>query len=411
MCAMPGSSCWPVRVAAKTRFVHAQRTAQRVVTHVAGPRVGVGGIDGAPVDVELDRRRLGEHVGGRDLRRRRQGRPRAAAVGQVPERGHVPRRIGPRTLGGPTTAFDHRRSLDRALAGLAAAPGRSLDRLAVKRLIWRGVEHVMSDVRHAAVLVDAEAGPGLDAARRAGVTTAMALERSGQRWLEPEHPVAVTQGMLAKHRPDYAKLLVRWHPADPAESRTAQIEVIRRLADLAEHAGAALMIELLVPPNGPDALLGSARPEVYRDEVLPGRTADAIGQLYEAGVAPLLWKLDGFARPSASALVDAAVDDGSGGAAGIVVLGAGRDIDTLSEWFRTTAGLASYRGFAVGRTIWWDAVRRYVIGELDEADAVTEISHHFAAVVAAYRVATTTTTAAQISARGPGAERVTPRPS
>lgn len=299
-------------------------------------------------------------------------------------------RSGPRLH---LAAFDHRRSLDAALLALDPAAGRALDRLATKHLIWRGVRRTLEVTASAAVLVDADAGVILDEARAAGVVTALALERSGQRWLALERSAIDTQELLDEHRPDYAKLLVRWHPSDPIDRQHAQIDTMGAVSTWAEGAGARLMLELLVPPEGPDADLGRSDPDAYHDEILPTRLEESIRQLSAVGIVPAMWKIDGVARADACVRVAAAVRDGSDGRAGIVVLGAGQDMDTVRSWFRATAGCPEFTGFAIGRTIWWDAVEGYVTGALSDDDAERLIGDRFSEVVHCYRDAVGDTTA------------------
>lgn len=284
-------------------------------------------------------------------------------------------------------AFDHRRSLDKALAALDVAPGRALDRLDAKQLIWRGVQRSLSVTDAAAILTDAEAGAVLDAAREAGVTTAMALEKSGQRWLVADRTPNELKCLLEAHRPTFAKLLVRWHPADPIDRQREQITAIRELESIAVGAGARLMLELLIPGDHDDAPLADAEPDIFHDEILPVRLADAIRQLSSADIVPAMWKLDGLPRTGACAHVAAAVREGSGGTSGIVMLGAGKDLDTVRGWFAAAAAHSAFCGFAVGRTIWWDAIEGYVVGTLSMDDAERTVGIRFAEVVAAYRSA------------------------
>lgn len=285
-------------------------------------------------------------------------------------------------------AFDHRSSLDKALSALDGPDDRILDRLAAKHLIWAGIQRTLDVTDHAAVLTDADAGSVLDAAKQAGTTTAMALERSGQRWLEPERDAAETRQLLQRYRPDYAKLLVRWHPSDPNDRRQAQIDTIHALADIAEQEGSRLMLELLITADGDDAALNRVDPDVFHDEVLPVRLADSIRQLSDSDVVPAMWKVDGLPRRDACAHVAAAVHAGSDGAAGIVILGAGKDLAAVRGWFAATEPHANFCGFAIGRTIWWDAVAGYVRGEMTHDESAELIGTRFAEVVAAYNEAT-----------------------
>jgi myo-inositol catabolism protein IolC len=287
-------------------------------------------------------------------------------------------------------AFDHRQSLRRAIEAIAPGDADAARRVALKLLIWRGVGGRLDASRHAGVLVDPDAGAVIDAASADGAVTAMALEASGQRWLAADREATELVALLARHHPTYAKVLMRWHPADPADRRRAQLDVLRALTSIAADAGAALMLELLVPPEGADARLADADEDAYRSEVLPVRLADAVRQLADAGVSPELWKIDGLDRRGAATVVGHAVHETSGGRAGIVVLGAGRSVADIERWFAATSGVDGFCGFAIGRSIWWEPIRRHLLGELDADATAAAIGAAFAEIVAAYERATAT---------------------
>jgi len=66
------------------------------------------------------------------------------------------------------------------------------------------------------------------------------------------------------------------------------------------------------------------------------------------------------------------------------VLGRGGDEAKVVHWLQTGAGVPGYIGFAVGRTIWWDALKRW----LDDGDtdaAAEQIAAIYRRLVAAYR--------------------------
>jgi myo-inositol catabolism protein IolC len=61
--------------------------------------------------------------------------------------------------------------------------------------------------------------------------------------------------------------------------------------------------------------------------------------------------------------------------------------DEFEQWLRAGAGVPGYRGFAVGRTIWWDALVRFRDGKLSRADAATLIATNYMQAVDVYRAA------------------------
>jgi myo-inositol catabolism protein IolC len=69
---------------------------------------------------------------------------------------------------------------------------------------------------------------------------------------------------------------------------------------------------------------------------------------------------------------------------GCVVLGAGADDATVAHWLRQAAGVEGFIGFAIGRTIFWDALRGWLDGRIDREGAVREIAANYRATVELY---------------------------
>ena len=54
------------------------------------------------------------------------------------------------------------------------------------------------------------------------------------------------------------------------------------------------------------------------------------------------------------------------------------------HWLQQGAGGPGYIGFAVGRTLWWDELVRYVAGTYDRAGAAVAIAANYQRLVDAY---------------------------
>ena len=68
-----------------------------------------------------------------------------------------------------------------------------------------------------------------------------------------------------------------------------------------------------------------------------------------------------------------------------VVLGRGADDAKVDHWLRQGAPVEGYAGFAIGRTIWWDSLKRYVDGGSDRAAAAAEIGENYVRFASVYR--------------------------
>ena len=101
-----------------------------------------------------------------------------------------------------------------------------------------------------------------------------------------------------------------------------------------------------------------------------GTAAQVIRRFYGAGIYPDWWKLE--AQPSRAAwdACVAAIESHDPHTRGIVVLGLDAPMDRLAEGLAEAACVPLVKGFAVGRTIFGDAARAWLSGEIDDAAAV-----------------------------------------
>ena len=115
----------------------------------------------------------------------------------------------------------------------------------------------------------------------------------------------------------------------------------------------------------------------------------AIETLQDAGVEPHLWKIEGVDdREACRAIARTARRDGRDGV-GCLVLGRGASVERVEDWLRAGAGVDGYVGFAVGRSIFADAVRDFAADPpgYDLQRGVEEISATYRRFIAVYEEA------------------------
>ena len=56
----------------------------------------------------------------------------------------------------------------------------------------------------------------------------------------------------------------------------------------------------------------------------------------------------------------------------------------MIHWLQTGAGVPGYIGFAIGRTIWWDAMKGYVDGQSKRDDVAATIAANYRRMIGAY---------------------------
>ncbi len=72
---------------------------------------------------------------------------------------------------------------------------------------------------------------------------------------------------------------------------------------------------------------------------------------------------------------------------GILMLGLDAPEAELQQAFHAAAEVPALRGFAVGRTIFGDAARAWLAGEIDDAAAVDDMAERFARLVRSWEAA------------------------
>ena len=104
---------------------------------------------------------------------------------------------------------------------------------------------------------------------------------------------------------------------------------------------------------------------------------------HAAGVEPDVWKIEGLdAREDCERVASAARAGGRDGVS-CIVLGRGGDAAKVEGWLRTAASVPGFIGFAVGRTIWWDALEAWLAGG-DEATASRAVADAYRELITAY---------------------------
>ena len=108
-----------------------------------------------------------------------------------------------------------------------------------------------------------------------------------------------------------------------------------------------------------------------------------IEELQEAGVEPDIWKIEGLdTREDCARIAETARSGGRDGV-GCIVLGRGGDESSVARWLETGAGVPGFVGFAVGRTIWWDALERW-LSDGDADGAAETIAATYRRLIDAY---------------------------
>ena len=290
-------------------------------------------------------------------------------------------------------AFDHRNSLRRDFMHLTGqpAPEQHATMVAAKGIVADALIAAAPQVSPdtPVLLIDHEyGGQFVPRAQAAGISVAMPVEESGQaelRYLCGGHPERV----IAAQHPDYVKVLIRYNPGGDTAMNARQRGRLRELSNWLEGRPEQLMLELLVPPERAQLAAAGHDQSRFDRQTRAGLTVTAIDQIVGDGLHPALWKIEGPESLQDAARIAEAVRSADPDA-GCLVLGRGADDAAVRRWLAIAAATGGFTGFAVGRTIWWDALRAFTADGNADA-AVRAVAARYLDLVRYYRAASPAT--------------------
>jgi len=287
-------------------------------------------------------------------------------------------------------AFDHRGSFQKKMFGIEGDPTpEQTETIAdAKRLIFEGMEQAVErgvDPSATGVLVDEQFGSDIPGrARNEGLKLSMPAEKSGVDEYDFEYGEDFG-AHIEQYDPDFVKVLVRLNPEGEADMNQRQMSRLKELADWLHEHDRKFLFELLVPAEQAqlDAVGGDS--DRYDRELRPELMRRAIEMLQDFGVEVDIWKIEGVdERADADRLAEQTrKGDGREGVV-CVLLGRGASDEKVEHWLRQAAPVEGFVGFAIGRSIWWDALKGYLDGNLERAKAAEQVADKYLHFVQVY---------------------------
>jgi myo-inositol catabolism protein IolC len=300
-------------------------------------------------------------------------------------------------------AFDHRGSFQKKMFGIPGDPTpEQVETISdAKRLIFEGMLEAVergAEAGAAGVLVDEQFGSTIPAqAREHGLILAMPVEKSGQNEFDFEYGDDFGAHILT-FDPDFSKVLVRYNPDDDPVLNERQLGRLKRLADWlheqpndsrAAHLSEAgrraggwrerrFLFELLVPATEAQLASVDGDTDRYDAELRPELMRGAIEAIQDAGIEVDIWKIEGVdEREDAQMLAEQARSGEGRQNVKCVLLGRGASTEKVELWLRQAAPVDGFIGFAIGRSIWWDALEGFLGGNVSRDDATSAIADSY----------------------------------
>ncbi len=288
-------------------------------------------------------------------------------------------------------AFDHRGTLTKGLLGVdGREPSQEeISRVSeMKNIIFDGfLSAKESGISGGdpAILVDEAFGLQVqNKAKELGIKFAAPVEKSGQKVFDFEYGDDFGN-KIEEVGADFVKILVRWNPDDPAETREIQGSRIKTLSDWLDDNGRKFLLEFLVPAS--EAQLASVDGDQarYDSEIRPKLAVQVVEEMREKGADPDIWKIEGLDTKEACQNVASVIKSGGREDVIAVVLGRGANDEKVNEWLRAGASVDGYKGFAIGRSIFWDSLKGWHAGDKSREQAVSEIANSYLSFISVYQ--------------------------
>jgi 5-dehydro-2-deoxygluconokinase len=154
------------------------------------------------------------------------------------------------------------------------------------------------------------------------------------------------------------KCKVVYHPDASPAVRERQEELLRQLQRACRTLDRTLLLEVVPLLDGVEDFGASVR---------------AVDALYAAAVAPDWWKLPPPDDAVTWAALERVVLERDPTCSGVLLLGNGLSTDELKRRMGWARRSRVCRGFAFGRTVFADAARAWVRGEIDDATVVQRV--------------------------------------
>ena len=180
-------------------------------------------------------------------------------------------------------------------------------------------------------------------------------------------------------------MLVRYNPDDPdTELNKRQLERLKRLADWLHENDRKFLFELLVPAEESQLEQVGGDSDRYDTELRPELMRRAIEDCQNFGIEVDIWKIEGVDERSDAEML--AQQTRAGGRDGVVcvLLGRGASDEKVDHWLQQAAPVDGFVGFAIGRSIWWDALKGYLDGSIEREDAAQRIAENYLRFIRVY---------------------------
>ena len=288
-------------------------------------------------------------------------------------------------------AFDHRGTLTKGLLGVEGRQPSDEEVARVssmKDIIFDGFLEASSKGINGgdpAILVDETFGLQVqNRAKEMGIKLAAPVEKSGQKVFDFEYGDDFGE-KIKEVNADFVKILVRWNPDDDPETRQIQGERIKTLSEWLDENERKFLLEFLVPASEEQLASVDGDQVRYDSEIRPKLAVQVVEEMRERGADPDIWKIEGLDTVEDNENVSKVIKDGGREDVIAVVLGRGANDEKVNEWLRAGSSVDGYKGFAIGRSIFWNSLKDWHEEQIPREQAVGEIAQAYLDFISVYQ--------------------------
>lgn len=260
--------------------------------------------------------------------------------------------------------FDHRSYFEQLLGFTEPLTESQANQLTdYKKVVYDGYKKSLSlgvPQNESAILVDDVFGLDilLDA-KEQGYTVLQSTEKSGLDHFEFEHGNDFPS-WIEKVQPTFTKVLIRYNVDGDKDSNKKTLSGLKTISDYSHAHGYKFLIEILVPSQEtPDLLIRAMR------------------EIQSADIEADVWKIEGMSQREDYEQVVTVATSTNRPNVSVVVLGKNQTDEVVENWLTTGAQVPGIIGFAVGRTVFLNALMKFQSGDYTRDQAVDEIAERF----------------------------------
>lgn len=279
--------------------------------------------------------------------------------------------------------FDHRGSFAKGLFGTDTPSPEIVETIKeMKMIIYEAIFVAQQELQlpkeHLAVLVDEIYGDAILAdATAKGIPTMQTTEKSGLDEFDFEYGQDFGEHLL-RYPATFAKALVRFNPAGDQEANTRSLEKLKALSDFCHQNNIKLLIEPLIPATPEQLAAVENDKRRFDTELRAALTVAMVTAMQDAGIECDVWKIEGFEDPESYKQALAAMQNTPERKdVGLIILGRNETPERVAAWLTAGKDIPGVRGFAVGRTVFWEPLVQYRDKKITRDETIQEIAKGF----------------------------------